>query len=100
MYQRIDFFEGACSHHLRDFAESLYVVRIMCPFGCLFNQGRSFKRFAAQSRDASFELGGKLMLPSAKHVNPSLHGILVDRVFVKRADATPAIIIDQLHWRL
>jgi hypothetical protein len=75
-------------------------MRIVCASCCFPDQRRTFERFTAQGSYASFELGGKFVLPAGKNVNPSLHRILVNRIFIKSAGPTPAIVIDQFHRRL
>src|SRR5207244_4125377 len=76
------------------------VTRIVCASCCFLDQRRPFEHFTVQGSDASLELGGKFVLPAGKGVNPSFHRIFVNRIFIKSAGPTPAIVIDQFHRRL
>jgi hypothetical protein len=82
------------SHCLCDFAEPACVTRIVRASCCFLDQRRAFERFTTQGGDASFELGGKFVLPAGKSVDPSFHRIFVNRIFIKSAGPTPAIVID------
>src|SRR6266478_995314 len=94
MDQLIDLCRYLRSYCLRDFAEPACVMLIVCASCCFLDQRRTFERFTAQRSYASFELGGKFVLPASKSVNPSLHRILVNRIFIKSAGSMPAIVID------
>ena len=100
MNQRIDLGRRFCSHRLRDFAEPLCVVRIMRTFRRFFDQRGAFERFASQGRNACLKLDRKFVLPAREPVNPGLHGVFVEGVFIKGTRPAPAIVNDQFHRRL
>ena len=62
-------------------------------------QRRPFQYLARQILQASFELGGKLLLPAAEGVGPGLDRVFVDRVFVEGANSPPTVVVDVHHWR-
>ena len=97
MRDLVDLSVFARPDHLGELPEPSRVGGVIGAVGGLVQQGGAFQRFTAQIRDPGLEFRGKLVLPAAKRVRPGFDGVFVDRVFVDRADAPPAIVIDVRH---
>ena len=71
----------------------------MRSLGGRLEQSSAFQRFAPELRDASPEFRGELPSPSGKLIRPRLDRVFVNRAVVKRADAAPAVVVDERHGR-